>query len=443
MDYEALAAASTRWSRSPAYVGVHVEEVGPGTARVTLPDGPERSNHVGSQHAGALFTAGEAASGGAFVGSSPSAWPRSRRSPRRPRSPTEDRARADHRARDARQGDGEELLAELDREGRVRFPVAVELTDAEEQRRRGDDRPLVRAQARMSDRAAPRVWLAEPHEARDRRRAAGRVPRLARLRVAVGELVPRRRREADRRPPDRVPARRAARRRRRRRASRSCASGTASGAPAATACSRTSTSSRTRAAAGWRARSRVRAGARARARLPPRRARHQRAQRRGARALRGRSASAPRRTATAGATSTCACTSTTARPEPRTSAGNAMTADPRLSRPAAARPSPRRCARRRARVDPRRAPVLGARVDGVPRGAQRATTASKSSATTATWPRRGTRAPPRRRGGPACRRARPTASDRPCAAGGATRAKPSSSQKRASARGVLARGPRA
>src|SRR3712207_9201399 len=45
-----------------------VVEVAPGRGVVRLPDRDELRNHVGSQHAGALFSAGEAASGAAFVG---------------------------------------------------------------------------------------------------------------------------------------------------------------------------------------------------------------------------------------------------------------------------------------------------------------------------------------------------------------------------------------
>ncbi|MEA2467698.1 MAG: hypothetical protein QOJ57_1824, partial [Thermoleophilaceae bacterium] len=50
------------------HVGLVVEEVAPGRGVVTLPDDEQLHNHVGSQHAGALFSAGEAASGGAFLG---------------------------------------------------------------------------------------------------------------------------------------------------------------------------------------------------------------------------------------------------------------------------------------------------------------------------------------------------------------------------------------
>lgn len=48
------------------YLGLHgvdLLEAGDGAARVRLPDRPELRNHVGTVHAGALFTAAEAAGG--------------------------------------------------------------------------------------------------------------------------------------------------------------------------------------------------------------------------------------------------------------------------------------------------------------------------------------------------------------------------------------------
>ena len=50
------------------HTGVVVEEVGQGVARASLEQRQETSNHLGSQHAGALFTLGEAASGAAMAG---------------------------------------------------------------------------------------------------------------------------------------------------------------------------------------------------------------------------------------------------------------------------------------------------------------------------------------------------------------------------------------
>jgi acyl-coenzyme A thioesterase PaaI-like protein len=129
MDYEALAAAYNQMVPFANHVGVHVDEVGPGTARVTLPDGPERMNHVQSQHAGALFTAGEAASGGAFVGGFAERMaditPLAEKAEIRYRKI----ARGPITARATLSADNAELLEEMDREGRVRFTVEVALTD--------------------------------------------------------------------------------------------------------------------------------------------------------------------------------------------------------------------------------------------------------------------------------------------------------------------------
>jgi acyl-coenzyme A thioesterase PaaI-like protein len=50
------------------HVGLEITELEPGACSVLLPDRPELRNHVGSQHAGSLFTAAETASGGAFIG---------------------------------------------------------------------------------------------------------------------------------------------------------------------------------------------------------------------------------------------------------------------------------------------------------------------------------------------------------------------------------------
>lgn len=50
------------------HAGVELVEVGDGVAAALLPEAPTTLNHVGSQHAGALFTCAEAASGGAMAG---------------------------------------------------------------------------------------------------------------------------------------------------------------------------------------------------------------------------------------------------------------------------------------------------------------------------------------------------------------------------------------
>src|SRR5262245_51249321 len=69
MDYEAVRAGFGQAIPFVGFLGLEFLELGPGNAKVRLPERPELENHVGSQHAGALFTVAEAASGGAFVGS--------------------------------------------------------------------------------------------------------------------------------------------------------------------------------------------------------------------------------------------------------------------------------------------------------------------------------------------------------------------------------------
>lgn len=50
------------------HVGVELIEIADGTAIAALEQRTETSNHIGTQHAGAMFTLGEAASGAALGG---------------------------------------------------------------------------------------------------------------------------------------------------------------------------------------------------------------------------------------------------------------------------------------------------------------------------------------------------------------------------------------
>ncbi len=130
LDYEAVRAGLEQAIPFNVHLGLEVTELAPGRGVVTLPDRDELRNHVGSQHAGALFAAGEAASGGAFVATFAERLAEL--------TPLAERADIAYRAlaMGAITATGtleqapEELFAELEREGRVRFPIAVELTDA-------------------------------------------------------------------------------------------------------------------------------------------------------------------------------------------------------------------------------------------------------------------------------------------------------------------------
>lgn len=129
MDYEALAAGLNQAIPFNKHLGLRVEEVRPGRGVVTLPDGDHLHNHVGSQHAGGLFSAGEAASGGAFLG----AFAEHLGS----LTPLAKSAQIDYRklakgpitATGTLDADIADLLARLESDGRVEFPVEVEMTD--------------------------------------------------------------------------------------------------------------------------------------------------------------------------------------------------------------------------------------------------------------------------------------------------------------------------
>ncbi len=113
------------------HMGIEVTAMSEGEATALLPDRPELKNHVGSQHAGALFGAAETASGAAFVGAfaarmgdlTPLARSAQISYLKVARGPIEAKAKLGTPSADAH--------AALDADGRVDFSVGVELTDAE------------------------------------------------------------------------------------------------------------------------------------------------------------------------------------------------------------------------------------------------------------------------------------------------------------------------
>jgi uncharacterized protein (TIGR00369 family) len=113
------------------HMGIEVTAMAEGEATALLPDRAELHNHVGSQHAGALFGVAETASGAAFVGAfaarmgdvTPLARSAQIAYLKVARGPIEAKAKLGTPAADA--------LAALDAEGRVDFSVEVELTDPE------------------------------------------------------------------------------------------------------------------------------------------------------------------------------------------------------------------------------------------------------------------------------------------------------------------------
>ena len=134
VDYDAIAQGMTQAVPFAAHLGVEITGVGPGEATVVLPERPELGNHVGSQHAGALFTVAETASGAAFVGAFAERMGDVTPLAKSAEISYERIARGPIEAKPTLGVPAEEALATLDAEGKVVFPCQVELSDADGQR---------------------------------------------------------------------------------------------------------------------------------------------------------------------------------------------------------------------------------------------------------------------------------------------------------------------
>lgn len=130
-DFDAIAQGMSQAVPFAGHLGIEIVRMAPGEADARLPERAELNNHVGSQHAGALFTVAEAASGGAFVAAfvermgevTPLARSAEISYEKIARGPIEARAKLGVPAGEA--------LATLDAEGKVQFPCEIELFDGE------------------------------------------------------------------------------------------------------------------------------------------------------------------------------------------------------------------------------------------------------------------------------------------------------------------------
>lgn len=130
MDYEALRGALQNAVPFNTHVGLEIAEIGEGTGVVRLPDRSETRNHVGSQHAGALFAAGEAASGAAFIGVFAERLGDIAPLAQDATITYRKLAQGTITARGELSENGPQLLRKLDDEGAVRFCVDVVLSNA-------------------------------------------------------------------------------------------------------------------------------------------------------------------------------------------------------------------------------------------------------------------------------------------------------------------------
>ena len=130
IDYAALPGLFAAAVPFAGFLGITYDEVAPGRAVLRLADDPAKHNHIGTLHAGALFSLAESASGLAMMATVAE----------RLAGVTPLAARAEITYRKVARGDVtatarvgspvDEVLAALDADGKVRFPVVVDLTDA-------------------------------------------------------------------------------------------------------------------------------------------------------------------------------------------------------------------------------------------------------------------------------------------------------------------------
>ncbi len=128
-DFEAIAAGMSQAVPFAGHLGLEITSMAEGEAVARMPERVELTNHVGSQHAGALFTLAENASGAAFVAAfaerlgdiTPLARSAEIEYEKIAKGPIDARARLGVSKAEA--------LATLDAEGKVEFPCTVELTD--------------------------------------------------------------------------------------------------------------------------------------------------------------------------------------------------------------------------------------------------------------------------------------------------------------------------
>jgi len=128
-DFDAIAQGMTQAVPFAGHLGLEITGVGEGEATVRLPERAELNNHVGSQHAGALFTLAETASGAAFVGAFAERMGEVTPLARSAEIAYEKIAKGPIEASAKLGVPVAEALATLDAEGKVVFPCQIELAD--------------------------------------------------------------------------------------------------------------------------------------------------------------------------------------------------------------------------------------------------------------------------------------------------------------------------
>jgi uncharacterized protein (TIGR00369 family) len=112
-------------------LGIRIDSIGAGTSEVSMPFDAKLANHLGTPHAGALFTLAETASGAAMAGGFADLILGLRPVAKESRIEYQKVAKGATRASGRVPGDIAALKAALQADGKVAFPVKVDVFDQE------------------------------------------------------------------------------------------------------------------------------------------------------------------------------------------------------------------------------------------------------------------------------------------------------------------------
>jgi uncharacterized protein (TIGR00369 family) len=129
IDYGSLPGLFAAAVPFAGFLGIEYDTVSPGEVVLRLADDPAKHNHIGTLHAGALFALAESASGLAVIAAIADRLAGVTPLAARAEITYAKVARGDVTATARIGGSVAEILGTLDAEGRVRFPVDVELRD--------------------------------------------------------------------------------------------------------------------------------------------------------------------------------------------------------------------------------------------------------------------------------------------------------------------------
>ncbi|HEV2889422.1 MAG TPA: YiiD C-terminal domain-containing protein [Frankiaceae bacterium] len=129
IDYDAVPGLFRAAVPFAGFLGIEYDSVGPDRAVLRLADDPAKHNHIGTLHAGALFSLAESASGVVVIAAIADKLAGVTPLAAKAEITYAKVARGDVTATARIEGGAGPVLETLEQVGKVRFPVVVELTD--------------------------------------------------------------------------------------------------------------------------------------------------------------------------------------------------------------------------------------------------------------------------------------------------------------------------